>query len=251
MTGLMQGSAHRTALVTGGTRGIGRGIVRQLIAAGVRVATVYHEDESAARALIREGEDVGVHPLVARINVADFGPLEAFVNKTLQAFGRLDYLVNSVGVDIFKPIRDLSFEEWRLSQDVILNAAFHLCRLALAPMRAQRFGRIVNIGASSKDYLHGQAGMGAFGVHKAALTVLTKTLAVEEIAHGITVNMVAPGSTRGAGTLPESQRIPIGQIPLGRRVEIDEIAAAVMYFLSDLAASVTGQCLAVNGGLST
>jgi NAD(P)-dependent dehydrogenase (short-subunit alcohol dehydrogenase family) len=251
MTPLMHGSAGRAALVTGGTRGIGRGIVRKLIAAGVRVATVYHEDESAARALIREGDDAGVRPLVARINIAEFAPLEAFVNKTLETFGRLDYLVNNVGVNIFKPIRDLTFEEWRQSQDLILNAAFCLCRLALAPMRAQSFGRIVNIGASSKDYLHGHAGMGAFGVHKAALTVLTKTLAVEEIAHGITVNMVAPGSTRDAGTIPESQRIPISHIPLGRRVEVEEIAAAVMFFLSDHAASVTGQCLAVNGGMST
>lgn len=133
----------------------------------------------------------------------------------------------------------------------LINAAFLLSRLALAPMRAQGFGRIINIGASSKNYLSGQGEAGAFGVHKAALLVLTRTLALEEMANGITVNMVAPGSTKDAGTIPEAQRIPIAHIPLGRRVEIHEVVEAVMYFLSDLAGSVTGQCLGVNGGLST
>jgi 3-oxoacyl-[acyl-carrier protein] reductase len=88
-------------------------------------------------------------------------------------------------------------------------------------------------------------------VHKGALSLLTKSLALEEIANGITVNMVAPGSTKDAGGSPEERRIPVGSIPLGRRVEIDEVVEAVMYFLSDNAAGVTGQCIGVNGGLST
>lgn len=118
-------------------------------------------------------------------------------------------------------------------------------------MRAQQFGRIVNIGASSKDYFKGTPGLGPFGIHKAALTVFTKTLALEEIINGITVNMVAPGSTRDAGTNPEERRIPVTLIPIGRRVEIDEVVDAIMYFLSDKANGVTGQFIGVNGGLST
>jgi 2-hydroxycyclohexanecarboxyl-CoA dehydrogenase len=99
--------------------------------------------------------------------------------------------------------------------------------------------------------LRGAAGLGAFGIHKAALTVLTKTLALEEIGNGITVNMVAPGSTQGAGALPEEARLPVKNIPLGRRVTVDEVVGAILYFLSDTAAGVTGQCLGINGGLST
>lgn len=104
---------------------------------------------------------------------------------------------------------------------------------------------------TTKDYYKGAVGVGAFGVHKAALTVLTKTLALEEIKYGITVNMVAPGSTKDAGTNPEEKRIPISSIPIGRRVEIEEVVDAIMYFLSDNANSVTGQFIGVNGGLST
>ena len=110
---------------------------------------------------------------------------------------------------------------------------------------------MLNIGASSKDYYKGAPGLAAFGVHKTALMVLTKTLALEEIGNGITVNMVAPGSTAGAGTLPEEERIPISSIPLGRRVLVEEVVDAVMYFLTDSANSVTGQFLGVNAGLST
>lgn len=241
----------RAAIVTGGTRGIGRGIFRELASLGISVATIYHEDERSANEFRREAEAAGVRSYIARIDICELGRLESFVKSTFQAFGRLDYLVNNVGVNIFKPIRDLSLEEWKLSQDIILNAPLVLSRLVLPIMREQGFGRIVNIGASSRDYLSGKPGMGAFGIHKAALMVLTKTLAREEIASGITVNMVAPGSTRDAGTLPEEQRIPIDRIPLGRRVEIAEVVGAVMYFLSEKSGSVTGQCLGVNGGLST
>lgn len=90
-----------------------------------------------------------------------------------------------------------------------------------------------------------------FGVHKGALTLLTKTLALEEMMNGITVNMVAPGSTRNAGSLPEDQRIPAPSSPLGRRVEMEEVVEAVMYFLFENAGSVTGHCIVVSGGLST
>jgi 3-oxoacyl-[acyl-carrier protein] reductase len=99
--------------------------------------------------------------------------------------------------------------------------------------------------------MKGAAGLGPFGVHKAALEVLTKTVALEEIAHGITVNMVAPGSTEGAGTLREEERIPVARIPLGRRVGLGEVADAVLYFFSERSGATTGQFLGVNGGLST
>jgi 3-oxoacyl-[acyl-carrier protein] reductase len=177
--------------------------------------------------------------------------LDGFINRVIEKFGRIDYLINNVGVDDFNYLYDLSFEDWRISQDIILNAPFYLSKLVLPIMRGQLFGRIVNIGASSKDYYKGAPGIGAFGVHKAALTVLTKTLALEEIKHGITVNMVAPGSTSDAGINPEEIRIPINDIPIGRRVYVEEVVEAIMYFLSDHASAVTGQFIGVNGGLST
>lgn len=242
---------NRVAIVTGGTKGIGGGICRRLLSGGVNVATLYHRDQEAADRLKSFAQAVGMRAIVECIDVRDSDALKTFVASAQNEFGRIDYFINNVGIDVFKSIMDLSFHEWKESQDIILNAPLVLCRLVVPIMRHQAFGRIINIGASSKDYMKGTPGLAAFGVHKGALAILTKTLAIEEIANGITVNMVAPGSTRNAGTFPEEERIPIASIPLGRRVEIDEVVEAVMYFLSEKAASVTGQFLAVNGGLST
>ena len=241
----------RSAIVTGATRGVGRGVFRRLAEQGCNVATVYHKDEPAAREFEKSARQFGIQHVIARIDLRDLAALDEFVGRTGRQFGTIDYLVNNVGIDDSKPIYDLSLDEWRLSQDIILNAPFVLSKAVLPFMRRQGFGRIVNIGASSKDYFKGALGLGPFGVHKAALTVFTKTLALEELSYGITVNMVAPGSTAGAGTLPEGDRIPISSIPLGRRVLVDEVVDAVMYFLADSSASVTGQFIGVNGGLST
>jgi NAD(P)-dependent dehydrogenase (short-subunit alcohol dehydrogenase family) len=245
------GMTNRAAIVTGATRGIGKGIFKRLISGGVSVATVYHQDEAAAEQFRREAQASGVTCLIERVDVRDFSGLSEFVSSVVEEFGRVDYLVNNAGIDVFGPLSDLTFDDWKKSQDVILNAPFVLCKQVLPFMRRQGFGRIVNIGASSKDYMKGTPGLSAFGVHKGALTIFTKTLALEEVGNGITVNMVAPGSTRDAGTLPEDRRVPTNRIPIGRRVEIAEVVEAVMYFLSDNSGSVTGQFLGVNGGLST
>lgn len=241
----------RIAIITGATRGIGLGIFRRLASEGVGVATLYHRDEEAALRFEGEARQAGIPYLAQKVDARDFAALERFVVNIVAAFGRVDYLINNVGVDMFKPVFETTLDEWRLSQDIILNAPFVLAKSALSVMREHGFGRIVNIGASSKDYFKGAPGLGPFGVHKAALAILTKTLALEEIRNGITVNMVAPGSTAEAGTNPEEKRIPVSQIPIGRRVAIDEVVDAVMYFLSDRAACVTGQFIGVNGGLST
>jgi 3-oxoacyl-[acyl-carrier protein] reductase len=239
------------AVITGGTRGIGRATALRLAKRGVRIATTYHRDEHAATELSTELSRLEVAAWVSRCDVRDFARLRAFAQEVVSRFGRVDYLINNVGIDIFKSVEAVTFDEWRLAQDVILNAPFVLTKEILPGMRQQHFGRIVMLGASSRDYDKGAPGIAPFGVHKAALKVLTRTLAMEEIRHGITVNMVAPGSTQGAGSLPEEQRIPLTALPLGRRVLIDEVVDAIDYFVSAAAASVTGQCLGINGGMCT
>jgi len=226
-------------------------LFKRLAREGINVATIYHKDEDSAKRLEYDALGFGIECYIENLDIKHFNRLDGLVSRVYQRFGRIDYLVNNVGVDIFKPMYDVSFEEWKLSQDIIINAPVYLTKLVLPIMRGQQFGRIVNIGASSKDYFKGVPGLGPFGIHKAALTVFTKTLALEEIRNGITVNMVAPGSTRDAGTNPEERRIPVTSIPIGRRVEIDEVVDAIMYFLSDKASGVTGQFIGVNGGLST
>jgi NAD(P)-dependent dehydrogenase (short-subunit alcohol dehydrogenase family) len=241
----------RVAVVTGATRGIGKGIFRRLLREGHSVATIHHRDENAAEVLRQEAIQAGVACIVKNLDVSQLAALPRFIEEVQEQFGRVDFLINNVGIDDFNSVYELSLDDWRKSQDIILNAPFVLMKAVLPLMRRNGFGRIVNIGASSNDYLKGARNAGAFGVHKAALSVLTKTVAVEEMAHGITVNMVAPGSTAGAGILEEKDRIPVSAMPLGRRVSVDEVVAAVMYFLSEEAGAVTGQVLGVNGGMST
>jgi 3-oxoacyl-[acyl-carrier protein] reductase len=241
----------KTVIITGATRGIGKGIFERLSTEEINFATVYHNDDVAADALAKSCHDKNIDYIIEKIDITDFKQIQSFTDKVYQKFGRIDYLINNVGTDIFKTIMDTTWEDWKKSQDINLNAPFVLCKSVLPVMRKQNYGRIINIGGSSKDYMKGVPGFGPFAVHKAALTVLTKTLALEEIKHGITVNMVAPGSTKNAGTNPEEKRIPVSQIPIGRRIEIEEVVEAIMYFLSDKAGSTTGQFIGVNGGLST
>ncbi|MGE5458860.1 MAG: SDR family NAD(P)-dependent oxidoreductase, partial [Methanobacterium sp.] len=224
---------QRVAIITGATKGIGFGVFEKLISQGVAVATVYHRDEEAAAAFQRKAEEAEVACFIQKINVADYARMDTFIQGVLDRYGQIDYLINNVGGDIFKTVYDMTFDEWLAAQNLILNAPVYLCKKVLPHMRRRGFGRIVNIGASSKNYIQGAPGLSPFGIHKAALTVFTRTLALEEMHHGITVNMVAPGSTRGAGGKPEEERLPVSAIPIGRRVEIEEVVAPILYFLSD------------------
>jgi 3-oxoacyl-[acyl-carrier protein] reductase len=241
----------KTIIITGATRGIGKGLFDRLSSEPFNLAAIYHSDDQSAELLKSSCIDKNIDFVIEKINVADFKQIQLFIDHVIEKYGRIDYLINNVGTSIFKTIYDTTLDEWKESQDILLNAPFVLCKAVLPVMRQQQFGRIVNIGASTKDYMKGAAGIGLFAIHKAALTVLTKTLALEEIKHGITVNMVAPGSTKDAGTIPEENRTPVSQIPIGRRIEIDEVVEAIMYFLSEKAGGTTGQFIGVNGGAST
>lgn len=241
----------RVAIITGATRGIGRGIALELARRGVNIAAIYSTDQNSANKLKEEVTDMGSDILLVRYNISQLNGIKDIVEQIKKYFGRIDYLINNVGINFFKNISDMSFEDWKRSQDIILNAPLLFCQAIIPTMRAQHFGRIVNIGASGSDYFKGKAGFGPLGVHKAALVILSRTLALEEIGNGITVNVIAPGSTKDAGDIPENERIPLSCIPLGRRVEIDEVVDGVLYFLSDKSRSVTGQFLGINGGLST
>lgn len=241
----------RVALITGGTRGIGRGIAVELARQGIKLAVIYGTDQISAEKLREDIASLGGEVFLIRYDISQLNKIKDIVCQAKDYFGRIDYLINNVGINVYKSIKEVTLEEWKLSQDIILNAPFLFCKSVIPIMREQKFGRIVNIGASGSDYFKGKAGLGPFGVHKSALVVLSRTLALEEIGNGITVNVVAPGSTKDAGDILEGQRIPVSFIPLGRRVEVDEVVKGVLYFLSDKSAGVTGQFLGINGGLST
>jgi Dehydrogenases with different specificities (related to short-chain alcohol dehydrogenases) len=240
----------RAAIITGATHGIGLRLAERLAEKGVHIATIYRSHDERAKSLADTVASLGAGSVVIKGDVIEKDNLKRLAECVLSKWGRIDFLVNNIGTDIWGPVYDLTEEDWMLSQEIILNVPFRLIKLCLPAMRARRFGRIINLGASSCNYMEGQASMAPFGVNKGALNILTKTLALEEISKGITVNMVAPGSTAESGTKSEEDRIPVSKIPLGRRMTRDEVTEAILYFLSKDAGCVTGQFIGVNGGCS-
>ena len=239
---------NKVALITGATHGIGLKLAEKLFEKGVNIATIYRANDEQANDLQKKLES---KCFIIKGDILDKNNLKKLVEETLSKWNRIDFLINNIGIDISKEIFNLTEEEWIKSQEIILNVPFRLIKLCLPIMRKQNFGRIINMGASSRNYMVGQAGLAPFGINKSALNILTKTLALEEIKHRITVNMVAPGSTAESGINKEEDRIPISNIPIGRRLSRDEIIDGIMYFLSENSEGVTGQFLGINGGCST
>ena len=237
---------NRVAIITGATHCIGLRLAERLHELGVHIATIYRSnDEQANQWKLRFPEEI-----IMKGDIMNPDNITRLVTLTYERWNRIDFLINNVGNDCWKPIYDLSYEEWNNTQMLLLNVPFLTCKECLPIMRQQSFGRIINLGASSKDYLKGQAGLAPFGVFKGALVIFSQTLALEEITHGITVNVVAPGSTADAGVNPEEKRIPVSRIPIGRRISRDEATEAILYFLSENASTTTGQFIGVNGGCS-
>jgi NAD(P)-dependent dehydrogenase (short-subunit alcohol dehydrogenase family) len=241
---------NRVAVITGATHGIGLRLAERLAERGVKIATIYKFHDDQAKAFETDIKGLGSDCIVLKGDIRNTDILTAMIDQTVAKWGRIDFLVNNVGIDISDRISSLSEEDWLKSQEIILNVPFRTVKRCLPVMQRQQFGRIITMGASSKNYLLGQAGLAPFGVNKGALRIFTETLALEEIKNGITVNMVAPGSTADAGSLKEEDRLPVQSIPIGRRITRDEVTEAILYFLSENAGSVTGQYIGVNGGCS-
>ena len=236
----------RTALVTGASGGIGGAVARQLHAQGARVVLSGRRRE----ALEQLAADLGERALIEPADLAEPGAPDRLV-AAVEAAGGLDILVNNAGLTRDNLALRLKDEDWQTVLDVNLTAGFRLIRSALRGMIRRRFGRIVNI--TSIVAHTGNPGQANYAAAKAGLVGMSKALAAEVAARGITVNCVAPGFIETAMTevLGEEQRARLlQQIPLGRLGSGADVAAAVGYLASAEAAYVTGQTLHVNGGMA-
>jgi 3-oxoacyl-[acyl-carrier protein] reductase len=238
----------KVALVTGASRGIGRAVALRLASNGARVVAAARGDHAGATADAIAA--AGGQAEAAALDVTDPAAIDAVVQGTVERHGRIDILVNNAGITRDQLLLRMKREDWDQVLATNLTAAFLLSQAVLKPMVKQRSGRIVSI--SSVVGQSGNAGQSNYAASKAGLIGFSKALAREVASRGITVNVVAPGliDTEMTRAITEkAQGDWAAQIPLGRLGAVEDVAAAVCFLASDEASYITGQVLAVNGGM--
>ena len=240
----------KTALVTGGARGIGRAIALRLATQGADIAFMDRGSAEVAAQTVADIEALGQRAIFFAGDVTDPDACVAFVQAALDAYGKVDILVNNAGITRDDLVMRMGIDEWKMVLEVNLFGAFYCTKAVLRPMLRARAGRIINM--SSVSGQAGQAGQANYSSSKAGLIGLTKAVAREVASRGITANAVAPGFiiTELTKDLPEELQDQIRKAtPLGHFGTVDDIANAVAFLASDEAAYITGQVLAVDGGL--
>ena len=241
----------KAALVTGGSRGIGRAVCLELARRGACVAVNYAGNAAAAEETVESCKAMGVDAFSVQADVADAAACDAMVKEVLSRFGRLDILVNNAGITRDGLMPMLKDADWDAVLDANLKGAFHCMRAAYRPMMKQKYGRVVNL--SSIVGLRGDAGQANYAASKAGLIGLTKSLARELAARNVTVNAVAPGfiDTDMTAVLPEAVRTGMTQgIPAGHAGQPEDVAQAVAFFAAEQSSYLTGQVLCVDGGMA-
>ena len=240
----------KVAIVTGGSRGIGRSVSKALAARGAYVVVNYAGNEAAARETLEAILAAGGKGEIKQFSVADPEAVDAAISDVAKRNGRLDILVNNAGITRDQLLLRVKPEELRDVFDTNVGGSLWCAKSAMRLMMRAKRGRIINLGSVVGE--SGNPGQAVYSASKAALIGLTKTLAREYASRGITVNVVAPGfieTDMTAGLPEEAKQGILAQTPLGRIGSPEEVAAAVVFLASDEAGYVTGQVIRVNGGM--
>lgn len=241
----------KTAIVTGGSRGIGRAICLELAKGGANVVLSYAGNDAAAEETRAACEKLGVQAVAVKGDVADAQAVKTLIDAATERFGRIDILVNNAGITRDNIIMRMKDEEF---DDVVatnMKGAFLCMKAVSKPMMKQRYGRIINM--CSVVGLRGNAGQVNYAASKAGIIGMTKSLAKELATRGVTVNAIAPGfiETDMTAALIEDARKGIADsIPMKKTGKPEDVAAAVAFFASEQAGYVTGQVLCVDGGMA-
>ena len=244
----------KTALVTGASRGIGRGIALCLAKQGADVVVNYHSSEEEARAVVGEIKKLGQKAIAVRADVSKSDQVGAMVQKVVQEFGRLDILVNNAGVLNFKTLDQMREEDWDWVIDTNLKGQFLCAKAAVPLMEKNGWGRIINIASIASGGVGvGYPALAHYCASKGGVVALTEGLAVELGVKGITVNAIAPGAieTDMAKSITEDEQVKRGllaRLPIKRIGQPEDVGAAAVFLASDEAGYMTGSVVYVDGG---
>lgn len=240
----------KTVLVTGGTRGIGKSIVLKLAAAGADVAFTYRSSSAQAEEVKQAAEALGVRALAFQADAVDMVQAGDVIKQILEAWGRLDVLVNNAGVTKDGLLMRMNEQDWDFVINTNLKSVFNYTKAVMKTMMSQRAGKIINI--SSVVGTMGNAGQANYAASKAGIVGFSKSVAKELSSRNITCNVIAPGwvDTEMTHVLSEdAKKAFMDSIPLKRAATPEEIANSVLFFSSDLSNYITGQVLHVDGGM--
>ena len=240
---------NRVVVVTGGSRGIGKGIALRLAQDGARVAIAYRSNKTAAQQALRQLQAAGADCLAVETDLSQPARAEQLIKTIADRYGRIDVVVNNVGDFRWGMLAESSLEDWQAIFDSNVMTVLYMCRAALPQMRKGRWGRIINLGAVGAERAFGQAKISAYAAAKAAVVAMSRSLALEEAKNGITVNVVNPSSIDEKDlTREEARKLRVARFPIERPPTVEDVAAAVAFFASEEAEYVTGQVVNVSGG---
>ncbi len=241
----------KSALVTGGTRGIGKAIVLGLAKSGANVAFTYARSKEAATEVIKKVEALGCKALAFQADAVDAARAGEVIEETTKEFGSLDILVNNAGITKDTLIMRMSEQQWDDVINTNLKSVFNYSKACIRPFMKQRSGSIINI--SSVVGLSGNAGQTNYSASKAGIIGFTKSLAKELASRNIRVNAIAPGyiKTEMTDTLSDKVMESINaSIPMGRPGNVEDIAAGVIFLAADASAYISGETIRIDGGMA-
>ena len=245
------GLSDRVALVTGGSRGIGKAVVALFASFGVNVIINYVSDEEAATATVEDAQTYGVRAFAVRADVSRRAEAERLVHQAAAHFGKVDFLICNAGIWDGAPVESMSEELWDKTIDINLKGTWSVCRAAVPLMKQRRYGRIVIVSSTAGQ--RGEAFYSNYAASKGGQISFTKSLAPELATFGINVNCVAPGWVATDMTEQDladeaTRESIIKTVPLGRAAKPEEIAGPIVFLCSEWANHITGEVLNVNGG---
>ncbi|WP_436931169.1 3-oxoacyl-[acyl-carrier-protein] reductase [Halosimplex halobium] len=240
----------QTCLVTGSSRGIGRGIAEDLADRGADVVVNYRSSAAEAEAVVESIEDAGGTAVAAQADVSDFDEVQAMREEVVDAFGPVDVLVNNAGITVDKKFEHMTREDWDAVIDVNLGGVYNCTKTFFDDIKESRHGRLINI--SSVVGQQGNYGQANYATTKSGLFGFTRTIALEMASSGSTANCIAPGfvETDMLEEVPERvQEKILREIPLDRFATVEDICGIVSFVASEESSYMTGQVIGVNGGM--